>query len=280
MQRPIRFAATAALTAACQVLAMQAALAQAGDDRAQPPTDDAASPATFAAEFASDPELATGITVYSPETADWRLRLDFPFSVGWTQLDLDAGIDLDSVWTLSVVPTLEFIVPVDEKWTFLPFAGAGGAAAVGDQKLVSGESTLGILTGGLRGQRWQPFADRYVSLLTVQGRYNAALTPRDGLLGDWGSLAGALEFRRSFGSARDGPRFQPGIYVQGFWFWDPVEFEIEGVTPSFLHNQREFGISLGGSTPYRILGIKVPRVFLGVRVGQGARSLQLRFGRL
>ncbi len=132
----------------------------------------------------------------------------------------------------------------------------------------------------MRAQRWQPFAERYVSLLSIEGRYDAALTPRNGLLGDWGSLTAALEFRRSFGAPRGGPRFQPGVYAQGFWFWDPVELEIEGVTPSFLDNQREFGISLGASTPYKILGINVPRVFLGVRVGEGVQTLRLRFGRL
>jgi len=181
---------------------------------------------------------------------------------------------------VSVVPTLEFIVPIDDRWTFLPFVGAGGAAAVGDRKSVSDQATIGILTGGLRGQRWQPFAGRYVSALTVEARYDAALTSRDGLLGDWGSLTGVAELRRSFGAPHDGPHFQAGIYAKGYWFWDPIELEIAGITPSFLHKQKEFGISLGSSTPYRIWGITLPRVFIGVRLGDRVRSLHISFGRL
>jgi hypothetical protein len=269
------------LAAACQAVSANDAVAQTSTDHVEEPIEDTdATPGPSGYEVLSDPELKTGFMLHSAESGNWDLRLAFPFSVGLTDFDLDVGIDLDSVSTVSVVPTLEFIVPINEKWAFLPFAGAGGAAAVGDRKTVSGQSTIGILTGGLRAQRWQPFADRYVSFFATEARYDAALTSRNGLLGDWGSLTAAVELRRSFGAPRDGPRFQAGLYAKGYWFWDPLELEIEGVTPSFLHNQKEFGISLGSSTPYSIWGIKVPRVFLGVRLGEGVRSLRIGFGRL
>ena len=281
MGRLVRIAVAVALSAAGQAVAAPDAVAQTEAAGVAAAREDAgAAPLPGAYETLSDPELKTGLMLYSAETGNWDLRLSFPFSVGLTEFDLDAGIDLDNVSTVSVVPTLEFIVPINDRWSFLPFAGAGGAAAVGDQKPVSGESSLGILTAGLRAQRWQPFAGRYVSVLSTEARYDAALAPRNGLLGDWGSLTGAVEFRRSFGAPRDGPRFQAGVYAQGFWFWDPVELEIEGVTPSFLHTQKEFGISLGGSRPVSVFGLTLPRVFLGVRIGEGVRSLRLRFGRL
>lgn len=279
MRRLVQLVAAAALSAASQAISLNDAVAQTGTDHVQEPAEDTgATPGTQ--QPLTDPELQSGIMLHSAESGNWDLRLTFPFSIGLTEFDLDAGIDLDSVSTVSVVPTLEFVVPVDEKWTFLPFAGAGGGAAVGDRKPVSGQGSIGILTGGLGARRWQPFAGRYVSVVAAEARYDAALTSRDGLLGDWGSLTGAVEFRRSFGAPRDGPRFQAGLYAKSYWFWDPVELEIEGVTPSFLHTQREFGISLGSSTPYRIWGIKVPRVFLGVRMGEGVRSLRIGFGRL
>ena len=281
VRRLVHLVVAAALSAACQGFSSNGAAAQTGAADVQAPLEDpGATPGHSEYEPLSDPELKTGIMLHSAESGNWDLRLAFPFSVGLTEFDLDKGIDIDNVSTVSVVPTIEFIVPIDEKWTFLPFVGAGGAAAVGDRKTVSGQSTLGIVTGGLRVQRWQPFADRYVSVLTTEIRYDAALASRDGLLGDWGSLTGAVELRRSFGAPRDGPRFQAGLYAQGYWFWDPVELEIEGVTPSFLHNQKEFGFSLGSSTPYSIWGINLPRVFVGVRLGEKVRSLRIHFGRL
>ncbi len=263
------------LAAAYQSPASSDAGAETSSAQVQEPSGD-----TDATPSPSDPELKTGIMLRSVEERAWGLRLNFPLSVGLTEFDLASGVSLDDVATVSVVPTAEFIIPLDNKWTLLPFVGAGGAAAVGDRETVSGESALGLVSGGLRAQRWQPFAERYVFVFATKIRYDAALTSRNGLLGDWGSLTGAVELRRTFGARRDGPRFQPGVYAQGFWFWDPVELQIPGVTPSFLDNQREFGISLGSSTPYSIWGITLPRLFIGVRLGERLRSLRIRFGRL
>ena len=277
----VQFVVAAALSAACQGFSSNDATAQTGTAQIQEPFEDLdATPGLSEYEPLSDPELKTGIMLRSAEERNWDLRLKFPISVGLTQFDLGSGIDLDNVSTISVVPRLEFIIPIDDRWTLLPFAGVGGAAALGDRKAVSDENFLWLVTGGLRAQRWQSFSDRYVSVLATEVRYDAALTSRNGLLGDWGSLTGVAELRRSFGAPRDGPRFQAGIYGKGYWFWDPIELEIAGVTPSFLHKQKEFGISLGSSTPYRIWGINLPRVFIGVRLGDRVRSLHITFGRL
>jgi hypothetical protein len=280
MRRLVQFVIAAALSAACLSFPSNGAVAQTGADPAREPLEDTdTTPGLSEYEPLTDPELKTGIMLHSAESGNWDLRLRFPFSIGLTEFDLSSGIDLDNVSTVSVVPTLEFIVPIDNGWTLLPFAGVGGAGVLGDRKAVSDENFLGLVTAGLRAQRWQPFADRYVSVLAVETRYDAVLTSRNGLLGDWGSLTGVVELRRGFGAPRDGPRFQAGIYAKGYWFWDPIELEIAGVTPSFLHQQKEFGISLGSSTPYRIWGINLPRVFIGVRVGEGVRSFHIRFGR-
>jgi len=280
-RRLVQLVVAAALSAASQGFSSNEAVAQTGTAQVHEPFEDPdATPGLSEYEPLSDPELKTGIMLHSAETGNWDLRLEFPVSLGLTQFDLGSGVGLDNVSTISVVPTLEFIVPIDDRWTLLPFGGVGGAAALGDRKAVSDENFLWLVTGGLRVQRWQPLADRYVSVLAAEVRYDAALTSRNGLLGDWGSLTGVAELRRSFGAPHDGPHFQAGIYAKGYWFWDPIELEIAGITPSFLHKQKEFGISLGSSTPYRIWGITLPRVFIGVRLGDRVRSLHISFGRL
>ncbi len=277
--------AAAALSAACQ--APVADTAPAGPDvavvvapeSAAPPAQETA-PESAAPDLRSDPELQTGIMLRSPEGRRWGLRLAFPAAVGLTDFDLKTGFSYDNVTTVSVVPTLEFIVPINDSWTVLPYFGFGAAGAVGDHKPVSGENLLSVVSTGMRLQRWRPFGERYVSVIAAEVGYDAVLAGRNGLLGDWGSVTAAVELRRAFGPPRAGPCFQAGLYAQGFWFWDPVELEVEGIAPHFLHNQREFGISLGGSTPYKLWGLNVPRVFIGVRIGEDVRILRVRFGRL
>lgn len=100
------------------------------------------------------------------------------------------------------------------------------------------------------------------------------------MLGDWGSFDAAVEVRRDFGAPREGPRFQGGLYVQVFRFWDPVELNIAGVSPEVVENQAEFGISLGSTSAFRLWGIVLPRVFIGAFDGDGVSGVRIRFGRL
>jgi len=228
-----------------------------------------------------DPELATGTFLVVPEDErDWGLRLRLPLSIGWTEFDLGSGISFDQLTTVSLVPTAELVVPLDDRWTLLPFIGLGAAWLNGDTELAGGSDTLGLATGGVRAQLWQPLDERYVLAFSTQLRYDVAMTSRNGVLGDWGSFDAALELRRTLGAPREGPRFQPGLYVLATHYWDPVEVEIDGITPGSADNQKELGLSIGSDVPFEILGFTVPRVFLGISSGGDLKSVRIRFGRL
>ena len=224
--------------------------------------------------------LDTGIILRPPKDG-WGAHLTFPVGIGWTTFDL-SNISLDQVATVSVVPTVEFIVPLDEgeRWTLLPFVGLGGAVQFGDNDLIGNKNLIGLLNGGVQLMRWQPFAERYSSIFRAGIRYDAALTSRNGLLGDWGSFDLVAELRRAFGERGDEPRFEPGIYAHGISYWDPIELEINGVTPTSIDNQLELGISLGSTSRFEILGLGVPRVFIGFRFEEDLQSVFIRFGRL
>ena len=208
------------------------------------------------------------------------VRLLLPVAAGFSEFGNIADISIDNLATVSLVPTAEFILPIDSHWTLLPFAGLGGAVQLGDQDLVGGERWVGLATGGARIERWQALDQRYTTLFTGQVRYDAVLADRNGLLGDWASADASIELRRSFGRLETGPMFQAGIYVQATRFLDPVELELEGVSPAYIDDAREVGISLGSSQSVQVLGISLPRVFLGYRSGSDVQTYLLRLGRL
>jgi len=224
--------------------------------------------------------LDPGWVLRSHERGDWGVSLQLPVSVGWTSFDLRQGLSLDQLATLAVVPTAEFVFPLSDTWTLLPFVGAGVAWQTGAAELVGDNEVIGLATGGVRATRWQHFARRYWFGLMGQVRYDAALTRRNGLLGDWGSLDAAVELRRDFGAPREGPRFQGGLYVQASRFWDSVELEISGVSPSLVENWREIGISLGSTSPFKLWKIPLPRAFIGAFAADGISGVRIRFGRL
>jgi len=281
---------TLALSVACRVpaaspveLRAQTALAPARDEepgpQQQPGTDAEPEP-----ELNPQPyDLRSGgISLRALEgDRNWGAVLALPVSVGWTGFDLDIDdLSIGDLSTVAIVPTVEGVVPLGDHWTLLPFVGLGGAWQVGDNDLIGGDNAIGLAAAGVRATKWQPFEERYSFLFTAELRYDAALVRRNGLLGDWGSVDAALELRRVFGAARAGPAFQGGVYLQGTRFWDPVELEIVGVTPATVERQAEVGISLGTTAPFKILGIGVPRTFVGYRFGDDLRGLRIRFGRL
>jgi hypothetical protein len=222
----------------------------------------------------ADAMLDTGFVLRSQRGRTWGAHLMLPISIGWTEFDLGAGVSLDDLATLAVVPTVEFIIPMSERWTLLPFVGAGFAWQTGASDLVGDSDVIGLATGGVRVTRWQHFARRHWFGLTAEVRYDGALTGRDGLLGDWGSFDAAIELRRDFGAPSNGPRFQGGLYVQAFRFWDPVELDIAGVSPPSVKGQVEIGISLGSTSPFKLWRITLPRVFIGWLVGDGVSGMR------
>lgn len=276
---------TAALLAACQA-ARPAAQTATWTGSAAPRTDPLALPASFpgpqeSAErgllsMAAGDSLGgeLGWTLRSLEEHPWGVRLLLPVTVAFTDFDFGEGEALDSLTTLSVVPTGEFLFPLGEKWMLRPFFGLGGAW------LIDTHHEIAIMTTGLRAEYTQPIGTHTLARVLPRVRYDANLNRPDGLLGDWARVDVAFELRRAFGHGQ-GRRFQPGIYVQAFWYFDDIDLDdVPGVTPDVTENQLELGVSLGSTTPYKILGIPLPRVFLGYRFNQDLQAFVISFGEL
>jgi len=215
-----------------------------------------------------------GWILRSLEDHSWGVRLLLPVSVAFTDFDFGEGEALDSLTTLSVVPTGEFLFPLGEDWLLCPFFGLG----VG--WLIDQHHELAIITTGLRAEYTHPFGERYLTRVLPRVRYDANLNRPDGLLGDWARIDVAFELRRAFGEGT-GRRFQPGIYAQVFWYFDDIDLDdAPGFTPDVAENQLEFGISLGSTSPHKILGMPLPRIFIGYRFNENLQAFVISFGKL
>lgn len=230
-------------------------------------------------EREADRMLTQGIVLRDHLGRSWGASLLLPINIGITSFALDGNFSLSSLSTLGIVPTGEFVIPINDRWTMQPFAGLGVAWTTGAEEVI-GSKFLKLATAGLRMTRWQNFSDRYWFGLTGNLRYDAVLSGRNGPLGDWGNLEVAVELRRSFGQPRERARFMGGLYLQGRHFWDPVEISIPGITTDYVYDQLEVGVSLGTDEPYKLLGITLPRVFVGYFVSKELRGVRFHFGRL
>ena len=223
--------------------------------------------------------LTKGVVLRDHRGRFWGVSLLLPIKIGITSFSLDGNFSLSNLSTLAIVPTGEFVIPINDRWTIQPFAGIGVAWTTGADEVISSKFLM-LTTVGLRATRWQNFSDRYWLGLTGNLRYDQVLSGRNDLLGDWGNLEIAVELRRSFGQPRKGARFMGGLYVLGRHFWEPIEVSIPGITTDYVYDQLEAGVSFGTDEPYKLLGITLPRVFVGYFVSKELRGVRLHFGRL
>lgn len=230
-------------------------------------------------EREADRMLTQGIVLRDHRGRSWGVSLLLPINIGITSFTFDGNFSLSNLSTLGIVPIGEFVIPINDRWTMQPFAGLGVAWTTGAEEVI-GSKLLKLATAGLRMTRWQNFSDRYWFGLTGNLRYDEVLSGRSGPLGDWGNLEVAVELRRSFGQPRERVRFTGGLYLQGRYFWDPVEISIPGITTDYVYDQLEVGVSLGTDEPYKLLGITLPRVFIGYFVSKELKGVRFHFGRL
>lgn len=202
------------------------------------------------------------------------VRFRFPTQIAYADFDLGSGEALDSLTAVSVVPTADIWLPVGERWTVIPFVGLGGGW------LIEEDVAIAILTAGARAL-WVHHLNEPTQI-RVQPRvqYDLNMNRPDGILGDWGRLDLSAEIRYAFGSPGDRYRLEAGVYVQGFYYWDDIDFELPAVTPDSVETQAEVGVSLGLREPFEVFGLDLSRVYLGVRVGDGVDFVGLRFGEL
>lgn len=204
----------------------------------------------------------------------WSLQSSYEFVLGHTDFELGRGRFLDSVTTVALIPTFDLVRPIGEEWKLIPFIGLGmGWLVDADQEVV-------ILTSGVRAEWSRNLSEDLEVLVFPRLRYDANLNRADGLLGDWGRGDLALELRRTFGESGQPVRIQGGVYAQGFWYFDDIDFDVDGLAPDSVDGQLEFGISLGTQEPVELLGITLPRTYLGFATGDGLQAYVLRFGAL
>jgi len=206
----------------------------------------------------------------------WKQRPATPESVGWRWLaptvlgyddlsavdsDIIESLLPDQLMTLSVMPGVEFIYPVNERWYLKPFVGIGGGR---DFNL--GE-TFFLTEFGVRslspfefGQNWQLLVGAAVRW-AGEYQYHSKDTNAFGII-DLG-----LDVRRNLPWKLFDQRLNLGtyyIYQRYLPEWRAGEADDWSNRALEVH---EFGISLGVPSGRKFLGINVRRLRVGYTKG-------------
>jgi hypothetical protein len=208
------------------------------------------------------------------EGARWGVKLRFPLSIGFHDLKLEPGGDLElksSIETVAFTPGVELEIPLRESWRLSPYAEIGvGTGSSGDLDSL-------LYEVGVRSLWLLPRDSHEV-------RIGAALTYEgfrflNGDLEDaYGLAEVGLEFR-SLGLVELGEqKVDPGIYVMVRRYLPAIELVPFRQEPITATRQYEVGLTGGLRPGKKVWGRKLPRIGLAYRWGQGLTSIRLNFG--
>ena len=213
-------------------------------------------------------------TLRSLVNDSWGLKLRIPVTFGLYNFKLsdvlESGLP-DRLATLALVPEFRFEFPVAETWQLMPFAAAG----VGRD--FSADRVNYIFAGGVRSLA--TFDWRSVDLYLGNRLFYAGYTTSDFEFGDdFGALESGLDVRHSLGFSLGDHQVDGGLFVMNYlYFVSPELIRFYGKRLS-VDVQGEFGVTLGTMTPWRVLGLTIPRIGMSYRVGSGASIFRLVLG--
>lgn len=206
----------------------------------------------------------------------WNQRPATPGSVGWRWLfpvvpgyDDLGGVDSDIIEallpdklvTLSVMPGVEFVYPVNEKWYVKPFVEVGGG------RDFSAEETFFLTQLGVRSLNLFDLSDRWSLRWGNALRWAAEYQVHSQDHSSFGIFDTGLDLRRNLPWKLFDQRLDVGayyIYQRFLPRWTLGEADDWTGRAVELH---EFGLSLGVEHGRKILGIAVKRVRIGYKKG-------------
>ena len=219
--------------------------------------------------------LPFGYTPSSDEDARVRPRITLPLTLGFVDFKprdvVETGVP-ERIDSLSFVPGLALHIAVLEDWELEPFAEAGIAR---DQ---ASEADQNVYSAGLRS------------------RYDFGSGPTDWQL--YNELVHVVVEQRSFDRTDDFTRFRVGTTARrpfdtagtgqraDFLAYGLVEVYTDSpVGPADSPEgeddngaQLEVGFTFGATEPLRLWKIKLPRIGVGYRVGDGLSVYRIVFG--
>jgi hypothetical protein len=208
--------------------------------------------------------------VRSLEEKPWGLRVYVPVSLGSVKIEAATDIDdfFERIGSIAVVPGVEFLVPIGERWVVKPFAEVG----IGDDSV--SDTTHVLYSAGMRAQgefEPRPFdvmfggAIRYRNNTTSQAVKNWYSTVEVGADAQL-PLGFSLGSRAAHG----------GVYAIMRHFTD-LEFEIITEGPIDIEWNYEVGLSFATDPVLRLWKIKLPWIALGYRFGDRQSGVRLNF---
>jgi len=212
--------------------------------------------------------------LYEPENADWSLNMLLPVTIGVLDTGSDDILDLldkDQLQTLGVTPGVKMYIPFQDHWVIKPFIQAGYIYDIDDIH------DAWIVMGGVGGLGQYQLGNYTVGL----GANISALEQKPVHIGENSGIGIAelgLDVRHPLNMLFQDKPLEISIYTIASRYYNRLDL-LEIKDDEFRIEQTyTIGMTLGTTTPFRLLGINFQRVGMGYKFGDGLKSITFNLG--
>jgi len=218
--------------------------------------------------------LTGALRLREMDDGKWGVLLRVPITFGFHNFKssdiLDIGLP-EQLGTLALVPAIEFEYAVKKDWILTPYLGAGAG------KDFSGGSFNFIYAIGVRSLamfRGRGNTVRLGNRLVYTGYSNRDMEFVD----DFAFFETGVDLRRGMGTKLGGLELDGGLFAMNYiYFISPhiVRMNPEAIE---MRTEWELGMTFGTVEPWKIFGVRMPRIGLSYRFGTGVDALRFIIG--
>ncbi len=220
--------------------------------------------------------LPISFKLLDPEDRPWKLRLRIPVSLGFYDLraTIEGQLPLEtSISTITVQPGVQLVYSVNQDWELKPYLELGGAFDVSG----SGGGAF-LFSGGITSLTHFPWRN-YVWSVGAQVEYdNGWFEGAELDIAGFTTADVGVDFLFPVAEWGAGRRFEMSAYLMHRRFFPPAQFDRVNDEILDIDYQHEVGLTFGLEPATRLFGLKMPRLGVAHRWGDGFRSWRLNFG--
>jgi hypothetical protein len=203
----------------------------------------------------------------------WGWRLTLPVTIGFFDLEPEDFLHTnvrENLSTVSFVPGLRFELPIRKNITIEPFVEGGMAWDL------SGGTRTWVYAAGIASEirfPWHELDGRLGNKLLWAG-----ITGDGALLADdYGELETGLELSQPLWFGIHGRPVDAGLFAMSYLYFEPLEaFRSSGDFE--MRDQWEIGFTFGTRPPLEYKKVRMPRIGLSYRFGDGLSAARLVLG--
>jgi hypothetical protein len=216
-------------------------------------------------------------TIPLPGESGWAVQLSLPLELGiydFKATDTDGRTIKLNQQSIALVPGAELHIPLGSHVMLKPFANLGVGHAFG---ATSASSNAWIYTVGVRAVT-QFTTGPYTLSLGNAALYAGNSTVGGGFSESYTAIENGFEVRRPLGFHIANLEPDLGVYIADYYYPKPLLFSRFLNTALKVHNQVEFGFSIGSAAPYEFLWFSNARIGAGYVFGDGLQVWRINFG--